>query len=333
MPGNEYRYPFTPYPNSWYRVAFSDELRRGQILPVQYIGQKILLIRGDDGTACALGATCPHLGADLSAGGRIVDGGVQCPFHGWRFDGGGACVQMPHCRRIPKAARLASWPLYEINGMVFIHHHADGAAPRFELPSVAELGAPGWSGYHKLGWRIRMHVQEIAENAVDFGHFDQVHAYLEYPRNTALTVDAHRFCVTLEADRKVLGKIGPTQIEISYHGMGCAVARVWSPQAELIALLTPTPIDEQYLDIRLSIFFKKSNNPFRDMLVSLLLPRDIRRDFAKDIPIWENKAYLPRPLLCGGDGPIMKIRRWAQQFYGEPATRSGCVPLRRGTAG
>ena len=35
----------------------------------------------------------------------------------------------------------------------------------------------------------------------------------------------------------------------------------------------------------------------------------------KDFPIWENKVYRERPLLCDGDGPIQAFRRWAAQFY------------------
>lgn len=37
--------------------------------------------------------------------------------------------------------------------------------------------------------------------------------------------------------------------------------------------------------------------------------------FGQDIPIWERKLYLTRPLLCDGDGAIAGFRRWATQFY------------------
>ena len=39
------------------------------------------------------------------------------------------------------------------------------------------------------------------------------------------------------------------------------------------------------------------------------------RQMEQDIPIWENKCFRPRPLLCDGDGPIGGFRRWASQFY------------------
>ena len=42
---------------------------------------------------------------------------------------------------------------------------------------------------------------------------------------------------------------------------------------------------------------------------------EVSRQLEQDIPIWENKVYLSRPVLCDGDGPIGVFRRWAKQFY------------------
>jgi hypothetical protein len=35
----------------------------------------------------------------------------------------------------------------------------------------------------------------------------------------------------------------------------------------------------------------------------------------EDSVIWEHKTYHERPLLCDGDGPIAKLRKWFGQFY------------------
>jgi nitrite reductase/ring-hydroxylating ferredoxin subunit len=304
------RYSFTPYPRSWFRVAFSDEVR--DLRAVNLLGKKILLFRDEEGVVRATGATCPHLGADLSRA-KIVNGAVECPFHGWRFDGSGACTAIPYCERIPARAKLPSFAVREVNGMIFLGN----GAPDFELPEVPELGARGWSRPHPLRWKIRMHVQEIIENAVDLGHFSHVHAYREYPKNPSLAVEGHRFRVSIESDRRTLGIVSNTKVEIAYHGMGLAVARIQSKYVDLVALLTPTPIDEEFVDVSLQILFKKTRNPLLDLITSIVVPRDIRADFANDIPIWEHKDYLERPLLCAGDGPIMQIRKWARQFYDE----------------
>ena len=45
--------------------------------------------------------------------------------------------------------------------------------------------------------------------------------------------------------------------------------------------------------------------------------REIERQLAQDIPIWENKVYVNPPLICDGDGPIGLFRRWVKQFYAD----------------
>ncbi len=47
--------------------------------------------------------------------------------------------------------------------------------------------------------------------------------------------------------------------------------------------------------------------------------KEIKFQVEQDIPIWENKVYLEEPVLCDGDGPINKYRKWFQQFYVEAA--------------
>jgi hypothetical protein len=39
-----------------------------------------------------------------------------------------------------------------------------------------------------------------------------------------------------------------------------------------------------------------------------------------DIPIWQNKIHRAQPYLCDGDGPILRFRRYFEQFYpgGDP---------------
>jgi hypothetical protein len=45
---------------------------------------------------------------------------------------------------------------------------------------------------------------------------------------------------------------------------------------------------------------------------------EIVRQVQYDIPIWENKLYRESPILCDGDGPIAKYRKWFSQFYDDP---------------
>lgn len=61
------------------------------------LGQNVVLFRSDDGTIHAVDSYCPHMGANLGVGGRVVDNNcIQCPFHGWIFSGeSGKCTRIP----------------------------------------------------------------------------------------------------------------------------------------------------------------------------------------------------------------------------------------------
>ena len=82
-----YRYPFPPFPDGWFQVGYSDELAPGQVVPLKYFGRELVLYRGEDGVAHLLDAHCPHLGAHLGHGGRVVGADIECPFHAWKFSG------------------------------------------------------------------------------------------------------------------------------------------------------------------------------------------------------------------------------------------------------
>ena len=89
------RFPFG-IPNSWYEVLYSDELAKGEVKTVRYLGRDIVLFRGHDGKVGALEPFCPHLGAHFGFGGKVEGNNLVCPFHSWQFDGGGTCQHIPY---------------------------------------------------------------------------------------------------------------------------------------------------------------------------------------------------------------------------------------------
>src|SRR5690606_33142601 len=111
-----------------------------------YFARDLVLYRGDDGAAHLVDAHCPHLGAHLAVGGRVEGDCLRCPFHGWLFDGDGACVEIPYREgeRIPAKARARAYPVVERNGFVWAWHHARQEPPFYEVPTVAELDDPEW---------------------------------------------------------------------------------------------------------------------------------------------------------------------------------------------
>src|SRR5271156_6130049 len=79
--------------NCWYMAAWSHEIE-GKPLGRRFLDVPVVLFRDAEGNVAGLPDRCPHRFAPLSKG-RLVDGTVECPYHGLRFDGHGKCVDVP----------------------------------------------------------------------------------------------------------------------------------------------------------------------------------------------------------------------------------------------
>ena len=171
------RFPFPDYPTGWYRVAFSDEVRAGDLTPITFFGQELILFRLDDGGVHVMEAHCPHLGAHLGMGGCIKDGQAVCPFHGWHFGPDGTNVEIPYRDEVNRKARLRTFETGDWSGLVMVWFDEAGAPPTWDLPELPEYRDPRFLWHTPEGsrWRIRTHPQEILENAVDIAHFQFVH--------------------------------------------------------------------------------------------------------------------------------------------------------------
>src|SRR5690606_36915397 len=84
-----------PIPWGWFVVGLSHELHPGDVRPVRYFDRDLVLWRTEAGEARVWDAHCPHLGAHLGYGGTVEGETLRCPFHHFRFDGQGRCVEVP----------------------------------------------------------------------------------------------------------------------------------------------------------------------------------------------------------------------------------------------
>jgi len=108
--------------DAWYCAAWSHELRYPRILGRKILNRRIALFRDNEGRVNSIDAVCPHRGADLSLG-RLVESHVQCPLHGWQFDGAGKCVSVPSQPagvKIPPRAIVPSYLVVERQGVIWI---------------------------------------------------------------------------------------------------------------------------------------------------------------------------------------------------------------------
>ena len=296
------RFPF-PIPNGWFIVASADELAPGTIVDRHYFGRDVVVFRTDSGQPHVTDAYCAHLGAHLAVGGTVRGESVVCPFHGWCYDGeSGRCVDIPYGPgRIPTQARIRSFPTVERNRMIWAWFHLEGRPPFYEVPDVPELDDPAWSDPHTIDFVIATSCQEMAENNHDPAHFQFVHGTPDVPEDE----------VVIDGVRKRVTSMGGAFVRESF-GLGLGVLRL---QDYVTFLSSTTPVDEENVHVRWTFVAPAEHGPDAATEAAVQFSGGL----SQDVPIWENKRYLERPVLLKEERGILDHRRWCRQFYSDPA--------------
>lgn len=164
--------------NCWYAAAYSHEVSK-KPLARQLLDSHVVLYRTPDDVPHALEDRCPHRFAPLSMG-KLVEGQIECPYHGLRFGTDGACVHNPHYKALPKAASVASYPLLERYGLLWIWM-GDEKPDESKLPAdFGFMDDPKFrvvSGYLP----VQGHYQLIIDNLLDLTHAPYLHPAFAIP--------------------------------------------------------------------------------------------------------------------------------------------------------
>ena len=306
--------PFSGYPRGWFLVQFSDELAPGQVKPLRYFGQDLVIYRGEGGAVKVLDAFCPHLGAHLGHGGKVRGDSIQCPFHAWRFDGDGQCVEIPYASRVPPQAKVPCWPVAEKNGMIFVWHDPQRGAPDWALPDLDDVLSGGrFTAWNHSVLEIATHPREIVENIVDTAHFMPVHG-------TSAKKFRNEFHghVAVQHNEGVAYPLGggedPYTLTATYYGPGYMVTHM-KGVLESVLINAHTPVEPNLLHLRFAVALKQDGDrqisrAFTDRYID-----NLRRGYLQDVAIWEHKVYRERPMLSENDGEIGNLRRWYRQFF------------------
>ena len=162
--------------NFWYCAVVSKDLTDAPVR-VRMLGQQFVVFRDTAGTAHCLHDVCVHRGASL-AGGKVKDDCIQCPYHGWLYNGEGACTHMPTLAgtdgKIPARARVDSYPVAEKYGLIFVFLGDIPEADRPPMLKVNEWEKEGWDQTIQQ-WTLDYPYLRAVENAMDVFHNDLVH--------------------------------------------------------------------------------------------------------------------------------------------------------------
>ncbi|CAJ0954951.1 unnamed protein product, partial [Mesorhabditis belari] len=333
------------YPNGWFCIAESNEVREKGIKAVVVFGEQLSLVRAEDGYVHLIDSYCPHLGANLSVGGKVVNNNcVQCPFHGWVFSAEtGKCVRIPYdSGTIPEQAKISTWPVLERNHHIYVWYHCDGLEPQWEIPEIEEVMNGDWKYRGRTEHELLCHCQEIPENGADLAHLNYLHLQIPQAGSDVFELkltnpsprlyhywdggweartgdEAHISVMKLQQ----VMMIGKTQLPLTAsllhaHQIGPGIVYMhfdfgfWG-KAIVFHHVTP----EEPLFQRARFVMYGATNP----VFSRFFINSEALQFERDVYIWSNKRFLKSPLLVKNDGPVQKHRRWYSQFYTEKSPR------------
>lgn len=315
-----------PIPFGWYALEYSDQLANGEVKPLRYLDRDLVLFRTESGEARVLDAYCPHLGAHLGYGGQVKGELIACPFHGWQFDSQGVCQDVPYAKNMPPRVvnkqTIASFPTVERNRMIWAWYHPAGAAPNFEVEEIPEFCSSDYTELETYDWKIDTIIQEAGENGADVAHFMFVHSATEMPVGE-VTMDGVRRTTAIKNKVPRINEQGELSssaddweyihVNSTNVGPGQTIQRI-SRAFEVMMMGTVTPIDDQSIHLRFNFTMPREQTDMNRFMAEAT--RDnIAHGVEQDIPIWDHKRFVDDPILCDGDGPIAKYRKWFSQFY------------------
>jgi phenylpropionate dioxygenase-like ring-hydroxylating dioxygenase large terminal subunit len=209
-------------PGHWFILAMSSELRRRPIART-LLGTPLVLFRDGDGKPGALLDRCPHRNVPLSIG-DVVEGELQCAYHGWRFDRRGACTHVPSLIGEPdgKARRAPSYATVEQDGFIWVYStpNETPASKPYKFPKIDD---ERYTSVRQAVWaESTMHA--AIENALDVPHTQFLHRGLfrSKPRGIEITAVVKRTHDRVVAE--YVGEPRPTGF----------VARLLSPSGGLV---------------------------------------------------------------------------------------------------
>jgi nitrite reductase/ring-hydroxylating ferredoxin subunit len=190
-----------PFHACWYPIALSSDLAPGDVRGVPFLGGRVVVYRTERGAAQVRSAYCRHLGADLSVG-QVIGETIRCPFHHWRYDGTGRCVDVPAGDPPPPAARLFAFPTAESLGIIWAFN---GIEPSYPVPSFGD--GPVALDTFRNPVTMKVASDTVFLNSFDIQHFRVVHKLGMDIDESVIDREPHRFSYAVDVTAPELGAV------------------------------------------------------------------------------------------------------------------------------
>ena len=160
----------------WIPALLASELAEpdGPPVRVQLLSENLVAFRDTQGRLGLIEEFCAHRRVSLWFG-RNEENGIRCPYHGWKYDVTGQCVDIPseppgstHCQRI----RMINYPLVERGGILWTYMGAPDRQP--PLPEWEFAMVPDSHRFVTKRWQECNWLQAL-EGGIDSSHVSFLH--------------------------------------------------------------------------------------------------------------------------------------------------------------
>ena len=193
-----------PFPqDQWYVAAWSRELGSG-LVPRTICGEPVVLYRSSSTGVVALADRCAHRRYPLSLG-TLVGDDLQCGYHGFTYDCSGRCVSVPGQEKVPRTARVRSYPVVERSGWVWLFIGDAEYADPAEIPDAHWLDDPAWAVVGDVAL-VSCRYSLLVDNLLDLSHETYLHAgYIGTPEvaETPMTTEVDEERGTIRVSRRM----------------------------------------------------------------------------------------------------------------------------------
>jgi phenylpropionate dioxygenase-like ring-hydroxylating dioxygenase large terminal subunit len=167
--------------NCWYPVTFVQDFPSDRPYSFSIYGEPLVLFKDQTGQIIGLQDRCPHRAAKLSDG-QVIEGKIECLYHGWQFGNQGNCVHIPQLldtAKIPKNSCVPSFVVVEHQEMIWIWLGGSEKADPQLIPTIPDLEQPGLFRVDTVA-DLPFDQTYLVENFLDPAHVCISHDRTEY---------------------------------------------------------------------------------------------------------------------------------------------------------
>lgn len=162
--------------NCWYPVVFVEDLPKNKPYAFSLYGEPLVLFHNEKGALACAENRCPHRAARLSDG-QLIDGKLECLYHGWQFNTAGECAHIPQLakdKKIPATASIKTYPVAERQDMVWIWAGETHLSETANIPMINVLDS---ADVMSVDYIIDLPYDQtyLIENVIDVAHIHIAH--------------------------------------------------------------------------------------------------------------------------------------------------------------